>query len=240
MAVSFELNAELRNETGRLPMRRMRRTTDNIPAVIYGAGKPAQNIALDHNKVTRALENEAFYSHILTIHIGGTPEKAILRDIHRHPYKPKILHMDFQRISATQKITMNVPLHFIGEELAPGVKTGGLVSHMESTVEISCLPADLPEFIEVEVSLLELGQMLHLSELKIPKGVELLELSHQNDLPVVSIHLPRVEVEEAPVVEAAPAEGTQAAPAAGGTTAETGKGAKEKPEAGKEKPAKEK
>jgi large subunit ribosomal protein L25 len=196
MATSFELNAEMRTNLGKAATRRLRRMNDAIPAIIYGAGKDVQTITLDHKKVAHALENEAFYSHILTLNINGAAEKAILRDIQRHPVKAKILHMDFQRISATEKLTMNIPLHFKGEELAPGVSEGGVISHMQSTIEITCLPANLPEYIEVDVSKLAMGETIHLSNLTLPKGVESAELTRENDLPIVSIHMPRVVEEE--------------------------------------------
>lgn len=201
MATTFELNTELRNEHGTALSRKLRRDK-KVPAVIYGAGKDTLALTLDHDEVLHALENEAFYSHILTIKVDGKAEQAVLRDVQRHPFKPKILHLDLQRISAKEKLHMNVPLHFIGEEDAPGVKQdNGIVSHLESSVEISCLPADLPEYIEVNVANLELGSTIHLSELKLPKGVELIELQQENDLPVVSIHLPRAAIEEEVVEE---------------------------------------
>jgi large subunit ribosomal protein L25 len=195
MSQHFEVQAEERNTLGKGHSRRIRRLSNKIPAIIYGAGADPVAVALDHNKIQKALENEAFYSHILTIDISGKQEKAILRAIQRHPYKPRIMHMDFLRISAKEKLTMNVPLHFIGEEDAPGVKLhGGTISHLLNNVEVSCLPADLPEYIEVDISDLNVDQAVHLSNLKLPQGVELVELGHgrDNDLSVVSIHLPRV------------------------------------------------
>lgn len=199
MTQNFEVHAEIRTKHGKGHNRRMRRLSDMIPAVIYGADKGPVSISLNHNTIKKSLENEAFYSHILTVNVDGKAEKAILRAIQRHPYKPKIMHMDFQRISATEKLTMSVPLHFINEAQAPGVKTdGGVISHLEASVEISCLPANLPEFIEVDLANLKVGESIHLSELKLPKGVELVELAHghNNDLPIVSIHLPRTAAED--------------------------------------------
>lgn len=198
MAQNFEVNAQIRTGLGKSHSRRMRRLNNRIPAVIYGGGQEAIPLSIDHNQITKSLENEAFYSHILTIRTDDNVEKAILRAIHRHPYKPKILHMDFQRISAKEKLTMNVPLHFTGEDVSPGVKSGGMVSHLQTSVEISCLPADLPEFIEVDISQLDIEHSIHLSTLKLPKGVEFVALSpgHENDLAVVSIHVPRVIQEE--------------------------------------------
>ncbi len=197
MSEVYELQAEARTNLGKGHSRRMRRLKDKIPAVIYGAGKEAQSITLSHSQVLKAIENEAFYSHILTLDVAGKKEKAVLKDMQRHAFKPKVLHMDFLRISAKDKITMHVPLHFVGEESAPGVKLdGGIISHLESSVEISCLPADLPEYIEVDVSELKLDESIHLSDLKVSKKLELLSLTHEDDKAVASIHLPRAAVEE--------------------------------------------
>jgi large subunit ribosomal protein L25 len=221
-SLKFELDAELRNDIGRGASRRLRQA-NKVPAVMYGAGEAAVSVILDHNKTMQALSHEAFYSHILTLKMGQKNEKVILKAIQRHPVKPRIQHIDFLRVKADQKLHMQVPLHFIGEENAPGVKDGGVFSHIMSGVEVSCLPADLPEFIEVDLSGMELNQTLHLTELKLPKGVELVALAHGaegHDLPVVSIHVPRVieeEVVEAVAEEAAPAEGeAPAEPAADG------------------------
>lgn len=197
MTTNFDLKASVRQDVGKGASRRLRRD-QKIPAVIYGAGKEAVSLVLDHDPVMHSLENEAFYSHILNIDIDGQVEKAVLKDLQRHPFKPKILHADFQRVSATEKLRMHVPLHFIGEDVAPGIKqSGGIASHLINEVDISCLPKDLPEFIEVDMSAMQLNETLHLSDLKLPEGVELIELSHgeDHDLPVVSIHLTRGTVE---------------------------------------------
>ena len=199
MSNDFNVVAELRSDLGKAHSRRMRRLDDKVPAVVYGGDKEPMAISVNHNVVRKSLENEAFYSHILTLNIGGKTEKAVLRAVQRHPYKPKIMHLDFMRISGKEKITMNVPLHFINEDQAPGVKTnGGIVSHLLTNVEVICLPDNLPEFITVDMSNLEVDQAIHLSQLKLPKGVELFELSHghNNDKAVVSIHLPRTELED--------------------------------------------
>jgi large subunit ribosomal protein L25 len=217
-SIKFELEAELRNDIGRGASRRLRQA-NKIPAVIYGADKEAVTLALDHNKTMHALSHEAFYSHILTLNMGKTKEKVILKALQRHPVKPRIQHIDFLRISANQKLHMHVPLHFKGEEQAPGVKEGGVISHHMNDVEVSCLPADLPEFIEVDLSQFQLNQTLHITELKLPKGVELVALAHGaegHDLPVASLHVPRV-VEEVAVEAVAEesAEGATPAPAEG-------------------------
>ncbi len=217
MAISFELNAESRKDVGKGASRRLRHE-DKIPAIVYGAGKDAVSLTMQHNEMMHALENEAFYSHILDLKVDGKAEQVILRDLQRNPGKPRILHADFQRVSATEKIHMNVPLHFVGADVAPGVKTdGGIVSHLRNDVEVSCFPKDLPEFIEVDISNLGLNESIHLSQLKLADGVEIPELAQgeEHDHAIVSVHLPRAakEVEEAPEAEAG-AEG-EAAPEAG-------------------------
>lgn len=210
MSEVYELQAQIREDLGKGHNRRMRRLDDRIPAVIYGANEDVQHISLAHNKVLKAIENEAFYSHILTLDVAGKKEKAVLKDMQRHPFKPKVLHMDFLRISAKEKITMQIPLHFLNEDIAPGVKQGGgIISHLETSVEISCLPADLPEYLDVDVVNLELDASLHLSDIKLPKGVELTSLTHEDDKAVASIHLPRAAMEE----EETPAEAEKEAPA---------------------------
>jgi large subunit ribosomal protein L25 len=212
MAVSFELNAEPRNDTGKGASRRLRRD-GKVPAILYGGNEEPRALTLNHNQVQRNLEHEAFYSHILSVNIDGTDTRAVLRDLQRHPSKPIILHVDLLRVSATEKLRMHVPLHFLGEDIAPGVKLGGgMVMHELIEVEVECLPQNLPEFIEVDVSGLHLGESLHLSDLKIPPGLTLVELARgeDHDLGVVSIHARRGGGEE---------EG--AAPAAeGGVTSE--------------------
>jgi len=193
----FELNAEKRADMGKGASRRLRRLQDKVPAILYGGEKQPLAITLEHRQVLKALENEAFYSHILTIKVDGKAEKVVLKDIQRHAFKPKVVHMDFQRVSGKTKLHMHVPLHFINEDIAPGVKTGGgMVNHLLTDVEVVCLPADLPEYIEVDLAKLEVNQALHLSDLKLPKGVELVALSHDHDLSVVNIQLPRAAVAE--------------------------------------------
>lgn len=186
----FIVEAEARNTTGTSAARRLRKTS-RVPGIIYGGNKDPINISVDHDALMHQLDNEAFYSHILTINVGKESHQAVIRDLHRHPAKPTIVHIDFQRVSATQKIHVQVPLHFVGEDQAPGVKVGGgLVSHLMASIDIACLPKDLPEFIEVDLSELELGHSVHLSDLKVAAGVEIVELSHgaEHDLPVASIH----------------------------------------------------
>lgn len=206
-AITFELDAEVRENIGRGASRRLR-VADKVPAVVYGAGEKPVSLVLDHNKTMHALSHEAFYSHILTINIGKKSEKVILKAMQRHPAKPRILHMDFLRVRADQKLHMHIPLHFKGEELAPGVKEGGIFSHVISDIEVACLPADLPEFIEVDVSNMALNDVLHLTNIKLPKGVDIVALAQGvegHDAPVVSLHVPKIIEEE--VVEAASVEG---------------------------------
>ena len=165
MAISFELQATVRNDAGKGASRRLRRE-GKVPAILYGAGDAPLMLSLEHNPVMHSLENEAFYSHILNVNFGGKTVRAVLKDLQRHPYKPVIMHLDLQRVSEREKLRMNIPLHFLGEENAPSVKQlGGVVSHLVSEVEISCLPKDLPEYIEVDVSTLGLNETLHLSNL---------------------------------------------------------------------------
>lgn len=205
----FEVEAAVRHDMGKGASRRLRRE-EKVPGVVYGGGKEAVSLSLAHKDISKSLSNEAFYSHILTLKTdSNNPERVILKAVQRHPFKPRILHVDFQRVRADEKLHMHVPLHFIGEDKAPGVKdAGGLVSHILNDVEISCLPDNLPEFIEVDISDMQLNQILHLSDIKLPKGVEITALAHGDDKPVVSVHIPRVE-EEPEVTEeeaAAPSE----------------------------------
>ena len=197
MAGSFLFDAELRQGKGKGDARRLRRQ-GKVPAVIYGAGEPV-SLVLNHNMVLRNLENEAVYSHILTVKVGGKEEQAILKGLQRHPSKPMVMHMDFQRVSATDKIKVHVPLHFINEGTSIGVKKGGLVNHNLVDVEVSCFPGSLPEFIEVDLAQVDLGQSVHLSELKTPEGVEIVALLHgpEHDIPVVVIQSNRSSSEPA-------------------------------------------
>ncbi len=223
--MKFELEADVRADVGKGASRRLRHA-DKVPAVIYGGGEKSVSLTLDHNKTLHALSHEAFYSHILNLKVGTSTEKVILKDVQRHPSRPRIAHVDFLRVRADQKLQMNVPLHFIGEESAPALQEGGVFSHLMSDVEVSCLPADLPEFIEVDVSGMLLDQTLHLSNLKLSKGVELVAFAHGvegHDHPVVSVHIPRIieeEVVEAVAEETPAAEGTAEPAAASGENAE--------------------
>lgn len=196
MSNAFELTASPRDVHGTSACRRMRRKDNSIPAVLYGTDKQPESIILNHDEIVVALENEAFYSHILTIKVDGKPQEAVLKDVQRHPYKRKILHVDFMRISANEKISMNVPLHFKGEEEAPGVKLeGGAISHLATEVEIACLPKNLPESIDVDVSQMKLGDTLHFSDIKLPEGAEIPALAQDQDTAIVSIQAQKAATE---------------------------------------------
>jgi len=207
MSGDFTIEAVTRSDEGKGASRRLRHA-GNIPAVIYGGDKDPVSLTIEHNKILHALENEAFYTSILKVNIDGKTEKAILRDVQRHAYKPKVTHIDLQRVSGADIIHMNVPLHFIGEDKAAGVKAGGALTHNMSELEISCAANDLPEFIEVDVTALELEGVLHISDIKLPKGVTSVALSHgeDHDQPVAAIHKKRGGDDTAEVDAEAPAE----------------------------------
>lgn len=197
MTVEFALNAEVRSDLGKGASRRLRRNVSMVPAVIYGGDKAPQSISLLAKDLAKLLENEAAFSHVLSLDVAGTKESVVIKALQRHPAKGFVLHADFQRVVAGQKLTAHVPLHFINEATAVGVKQqGGEISHTISEVEVSCLPKDLPEFIEVDMAAVEVGQTVHMSDLKLPKGVELVALAHGNDLAVSNIHASRVKDEE--------------------------------------------
>ena len=209
----FELAAEPRVAFGKGPNRRMRRA-GQVPAVVYGAGRDPESITLDHNDLMTHLQHEAFHSHILKLKVGDAPQEVVLRDVQYHPYKRQVLHIDLLRVSATHTLRMTVPVHLVGEDTAPGVKLeDGEISRLMPEVEIECLPRDLPEYLEIDMSDMHVDSIVHLSEIKLPNGVSIpaLALGEDHDLPVVSIHPKRVaDAEEG---EAAPAETTAAAPA---------------------------
>ena len=213
MSLDFKLSLEAREDKGKGASRRLRHR-DRVPGIVYGGGKDPVAVAVAHKDLIHQLESEAFYSSILEAAIdGGKPENVVLKDLQRHPSKQRVLHFDLMRVSATEKITMHVPLHFIGEDIAPGVKLqGGNVSHHTIDVEISCLPKDLPEYIEVDISELKVGDAVHLSDLKLTEGVTIVALTHgaEYDQAVASIHLPRGAKEEEEGAEAG-AEGGGAA-----------------------------
>jgi large subunit ribosomal protein L25 len=232
MKTSFELVAEFRETHGKGASRRLRHE-GKVPAILYGGHLDARALTVSHQKLALMLENERFYSTILSLKVGEQTQAAILKDVQRHPYKNAILHIDFQRVEENEKIRISIPLHFKNAAVSPGVKQqGGIVSHMRTEVEVSCLPKDLPEFVEVDLSGLSLNESIHLSQLKIPEGVHLVDLAKE-DAAVVAIHSPRAEEPEPTAAAAAegaaaPAEGAAAAaaPAAAGDAAKKAEPAK--------------
>lgn len=211
MSNQFELIAETRVDQGKAASRRLRRLAAKVPGIMYGANKTPTPISVGLKELSKALENEAFYSHILTIVLDGKTEQAVLRDMQRHPVRKMPTHIDLQRVDANQKLTMRVPLHFINEDICTGVKEqGGEIHHDLSDVEVSCLPKHLPEYLTVDMAAVALGDHVHLSNIVLPEGVALVQLAHGHDLAVANVHVVKVVIEEAPVVAAeaaAPADG---------------------------------
>jgi large subunit ribosomal protein L25 len=221
----FELKAEPRTNVGKGASRRLRRT-GKVPGILYGTDKEAQKIQLDHDDLVHHLENEAFYSHILTLKLGNGTEEVVLRDLQRHPYKPKLMHIDLQRISASEEISMKVPIHILNEASCPGVKEDkGIVNSLMTQLDVLCLPKDLPEYLEVDIAELHIGDSVHLSDIALPGGVQLEILLSGGDpnQSILTIQPPQAEeaeeeVEEIPegemgeLAEAAPeaAEGEEA------------------------------
>ncbi|NQW57861.1 MAG: 50S ribosomal protein L25/general stress protein Ctc [Polynucleobacter sp.] len=201
--VAFERSVQGTGASRRL------RNSGKTPGIIYGGTELPQAVELDHNALFHALKKEAFHASILEIEVGGNVQQALLRDYQMHPFKPLVLHVDFQRVDAKQKIHVRVPLHFKGDEISPAVKLGGgVVNHVFNDLEISCLPADLPEFIEVDLSKIEVGHSIHAKDLVLPKGV-VLSLHIEQDNPVVAVaRVPSVSAEPlssgAPEAPAAP------------------------------------
>jgi large subunit ribosomal protein L25 len=235
MAEKYDLVAEYREDQGKGASRRLRRE-GKVPAIIYGAGRPPRPLAFDQNKVLQQLENEAFYSSILNVKVGDKSQAAILKDLQRHPARRQILHLDLQRVLEDQEIRMNVPIHYLNEDIAPGVKLGGgKVSHLRTDVEVVCLPKDLPEYLELDIADLELDAYRYLSDLELPEGVTIPELAQEveQDQPIVSIHIIKEIVieEEEELVEGELAEGEEAEEAAEGEEAPAAEeGGEEKPE----------
>ncbi|PKF62191.1 50S ribosomal protein L25 [Psychromonas sp. psych-6C06] len=186
--MSIKLVAQTRTDLGKGASRRLRHA-DLVPAIVYGAGKEPVSITFEQKELRKVEVIEAFYSSILDLEIDGTSEQVLLKAIQRHAYKEQIQHLDLLRVDASQKLHTTVPLHFINEDTAEAVKAGGVVSHIANEVEVSCLPAALPSFIEVDLATVELGATVHLSDLVLPEGVESVELSKgsAHDLPVATI-----------------------------------------------------
>ena len=208
MASKHEIKAQSRKDEGKGASRRLRHA-DLIPAVIYGGSQPPQSLQLIHNDIVLAARNEWFFSSLLDLNIDGKVQKVLLRDLQRHPVKPRVLHLDFQRIDESKPIRLKVPLHFLNQDKSPAGKLAGtLIMHEVNEVEISCLPSMLPEHIEVDLSALEKGDIVHLSSIKLPEGVEIpaLRLGKEHDVAVVLAKEARVEVEEETAAPAAVAE----------------------------------
>lgn len=214
MVKTHEIAAQARKDEGKGASRRLRRASF-VPAVVYGAGQPAESIQIEHNTILLAARHEWFFSSVLDLNVDGKVQKVLVRDWQKHPFKQQMLHMDFQRINENEAIRVNVPIHFLNQEKSPAGKASGVViSHNLNEVEVSCLPKDLPEFIELDLSDLKPGDIVHLSQLKLPADVEIaaLHLGADHDVAVVSAVTVQEEVEEAPAVEGA--EGEAAKPAA--------------------------
>jgi large subunit ribosomal protein L25 len=197
MAEQLDLIAEFREDTGKGSSRRLRHA-GKVPAIIYGAGREPRALTFDHNALLRATENESFFSSVLNVQVGDNVRAAILKDIQVHPAKRQVMHLDLQRIVEDEKIKMTVPIHYINDEAAPAVKTGGgTVAKLRTEVEVSCFPKYLPEYLQVDVENLELDEMLHLSDIKVPEGVELTDLiaDPPRDEGIVSISILRVAEE---------------------------------------------
>ncbi|MBE2293516.1 MAG: 50S ribosomal protein L25/general stress protein Ctc [Phycisphaerales bacterium] len=208
MSTTFELKADLRGQLGKGASRRLRRA-GKVPAILYGGGQDPVPLLLDQLELINQFKNEAIFSHILTLQLDNRTEQVVLRDVQRHPFKPVFLHLDFLRVRADRQLRTLVPLHFINEAIAPGIKQqGGIASHVLTEVEIECLPQDLPEFIEVDLSHLEMGHAIHLSEVKLPAGVVLanpVTADSETDMIVVSIHHPQGGGEDEEATESEPA-----------------------------------
>ena len=207
MSAGFSIHAEMRTDTGKGASRRLRHA-GFTPAIVYGGGEAPAAIMLKHNEIIEHIEREAFFSHLLDLNLEGRVQKVVLRDMQRHPARRMVMHLDFQRVADRDRIHMHVPLHFMGEDAAPGVKAGGVVSHLAIEAEITCLPKDLPEYIEVDMSGLEIGESVHLSDIRLPEGVTLVGLTQGegHDSAVASIHAARAVVEEDEVIDADEAE----------------------------------
>ena len=202
MSANFELNATAREVKGTTASRKLRRG-GQVPAMVYGAGKKNQRLLLDSNEISHSLGIQAFHSAIVSLNTGSGAEQVILREVQMHPHRPLVMHVDFQRVKATEKLHMNVPLHFEGADDAPGVKVdGGILSYLVTEFDITCLPKDLPEYIAVDVSNLGINDSIHLSSVTLPEGVEFTATAvHEGDDPTVATITPPKIIEEQEVVE---------------------------------------
>ena len=206
MSDQFELHAEAREDMGKGASRRLRRFADLVPAIIYGGDKDPQPLTLIRKDLEKALENEAFFSHVLTIKVGKGKEKAILKDLQRHPARNNVMHADFLRVDDKTAVKVNVPIHFLNEESCVGVKIeGGMIQHQATDVEVQCLPGDIPEYLEVDMAEVVTGQIVHLSEITLPEGVVsmALALGEDHDLAIASVIAPKGSAEDEEDVAAA-------------------------------------
>ena len=214
MSDQFELTAEVRADKGKGASRRLRRLADHIPAIIYGGNKDPQPLTLIRKDLEKALENEAFYSHVLTINVGKDKQQAILKDLQRHPAKNNVMHADFLRVDDKTVVKVHIPIHFLNETTCKGVKVqGGMIQHMETDIEVQCLPGDIPEYIEVDMLEVETGQIVHLSDITLPEGVTstALALGEDHDLAIASVVAPKgVSEDEAEDAAAAAAAADEA------------------------------
>jgi large subunit ribosomal protein L25 len=217
MSQQIEIHAELRKDVGKGASRRLRRLAEKVPGIIYGGTDDPVPLTMSSNELSKAMQLESFYSRILNVVVDGKSEQAVVRDLQRNPANERVQHIDFLRIRADRAIQVSIPLHFIDEDKCVGVKDeGGSIIHSMTDVEISCLPGDLPEYLEVFMALVELNQSVHLSDLALPQGVTIVALSHGDDRDdtVVSVQTPRVALEEEQELEAA-AEGEEGEEGAG-------------------------
>lgn len=229
---THNITASSRKDEGKGASRRLR-TSGHVPAIVYGAHQAPESVQLEHNSLWLVSQNEWFYSSILDLAVDGKVQKVLLRDMQRHPFKQQIMHLDFQRVDENEAIRFNVPLHFLNQDKSPAGKIAGVVvTHELNEIEVSCLPRDLPEFITVDLSALDVGGLLHMSDIKLPAGVSLpsLKLGKEHDLAIVIAKHARVEVEEevvaAPVAVEVPS--TKAAKAAAAPAAAPAKPEKKK------------
>jgi large subunit ribosomal protein L25 len=232
--MKIEVTAFPRTQQGTGASRRLR-GSGRVPGIIYGADQPATPVELDQNALLRHLKLEAFHASILDMTVNGTRERVLLRDFQMHPWKPQVLHADFQRIDPNKKIHMRVPLHFLNEDISVGVKTGGgVVTHAMNDIEIQCLPDNLPEYIEVDLKDVQLNEIVHVNDLKLPQGVEPVTKLKTDNPPVASVHVPKVAaVEEEVAIPVTEITGQAPAEAAAAPEDEKKEGAKEAKEGGK-------
>jgi large subunit ribosomal protein L25 len=205
MSQEIELEAELRTDVGKGASRRLRRLADRVPSIMYGGEQDAIALTLQYNQLAKAMQQESFFSQIISIKTNGKAQQVVVRDLQRHPATERVQHIDFLRIRADRALQVQVPIHFINEEECVGVRTeGGAISHMVTDVEISCLPGDLPGFLEIDMLEVVLGTALHLSDIIVPEGVTIvaLALEEPNDAQIATVQVPREIVEEEPELEA--------------------------------------